>query len=320
MSDAPAVESASFSIDDAVESIKAPAPPADRAPDGKFAAKADDPAKVVDMAGKPIEDVKAEAPADDEEDPEFEIPAAEDGKEPVRLKFSKIYEGYEKAAKLEAELTEVKTKTQSVPAEYQSALQDIVSKRQEYIENLGVLQKAINPQQPSPLLIDPNSEHYNPDAYAQYMRQYQHQTKILEGIRADIDKQKSLQDEQKGTLSKARLAGEMEKMAKVWPEFSKDAKVRQEAANVLADMGFTKEEIDGIDDHRHLRIVKDALELRALKAKSAEAVKVVRAKPKLVKGAARSTTTGTSPAKSAAIGRFNQSFSIEDAVDALMSR
>lgn len=298
------------------------APTAPRGADGKFA-KAEKPeadaseAKVIDLkTGKPPE-VAADEAEEEDDDPEFEIPSGEEGKEPQRLKFSKIYEGYERAAKLEAEVNELKTVTQRVPEEYQTAMQDVMARRKDYIDRMEILERTINPVRPHAAYIDPASEHYNPDAYADGMRRFEQQSQLLRGVQADLNKQKKAQSDEEMTLRRVRLSGEIAKMKEVWPEFYRDSAVKGNVAKTLEEYGFTKEEIDGMDDHRHMRIVKDALELRALKAKQAEAVKVVRSKPKLVKGSARSTTDSKASTRHTAMSRLQASGSMDDGVRAL---
>ena len=83
-------------------------------------------AKAQEEAGQDAEEVEAkddaepEAKADDagaEEDDEafIEITPEEEGAEPVRLKVDEVYEGYQRAKQLEAELENVKT-TLAAPA------------------------------------------------------------------------------------------------------------------------------------------------------------------------------------------------------------
>ncbi len=330
MSDeATAVESPAFSIDDAVNSIAAPKPEAPRAPDGKFAPKesakedGSDDNKVVDLkTGKPAEAAKAQEPVtDDEDDPEIEVPSEKEGDQPKRLKLSQLWEGFERAEKLSKELEDVKTSAQRVPAEYASQIEETVKTRGDYIKGLEAIGRMIQPQRPSLEMLNPNSDKYDPDSYYQMARKFDADVENLRRVRAGIDEETRRQDAEKDVLTKAATARELEKLKAAWPEFDKDVKVRETVAKEMAEnYGFSFEEINAITDHRQLLVVRDAMELRALRAKQADAVKVVRAKPKLVKGAARSTTTGPSPAKSAAMGRFEKSFSLEDAIDALTSR
>ena len=327
---AAAVESPSFSIDDAVNSIAAPKAEAPRAPDGKFAPKTPaetaekaetEAAKVVDLkTGKPAEVAKAEAPAEDEEDLEFELPPEKEGEAAKRLKLSQLYEGYEKASKYETEIEQLRTQAKTVPAEYQSQLQETMATRSKYLEGLSVIEKMVNPQAPSLDMLNPSHQSYDPDGYYAGMQRFERDKQVLAAIKNDQTRLTKQQEAEQATLAKAHSARELEALHRAWPESKNPETLKKVAETLAKDYGFTNSEIENIGDHRQLLVIRDALELRALKAKQAEAVKVVRAKPKLVKGAARSTTTGPSPAKSAAMGRFEQSFSLEDAIDALTSR
>jgi hypothetical protein len=109
----------------------------------------EEPAKVVDLkTGKPAEAKKAEEPAVEDEDLEFELPADKDGEQPKRLKLSQLYEGFEKASVLEKELEETKARFSTVPEEYQTQVRATMETRSKYMESLRVMENFINPRQP----------------------------------------------------------------------------------------------------------------------------------------------------------------------------
>ena len=304
---------------------KALNPGPDRGTNGQFQAKTPaeeapkDDAKVVDLkTGKPAESAKTEAPAEEDDDPEFEIASEDEGKEPVRRKLSQLWEGFERAEKLSKELEDVKTSAQRVPAEYASQIEETVKARGDYIKGLEAIGRMIQPQRPSLEMLNPNSDKYDPDSYYQMARKFDADVENLRRVRAGIDEETRRQDAEKDVLTKAATARELEKLKAAWPEFDKDVKVRETVAKEMAESyGFTLEEINAITDHRHLLVVRDAMELRALKAKQADAVKVVRAKPKLVKGAARSTTDSKAAARSNAKAELHQTGSMAAAAKAL---
>lgn len=303
---------------------KALNPGPDRGTNGQFQAKAPaeeapkDDAKVVDLkTGKPAEAAKTEAVEEEDDDPEFEI-AAEEGKEPVRRKLSQLWEGFERAEKLSKELEEVKTSAQRIPAEYTTQLEETVKTRGDYIKGLEAIARMIQPQRPSLEMLNPNSDKYDPDSYYQMARKFDADVENLRRVRAGIDEETRRQDAEKDVLTKAATARELEKLKAAWPEFDKDVKVRETVAKEMAEnYGFSLEEINAITDHRQLLVVRDAMELRALKAKQADAVKVVRAKPTLVKGAARSTTDSKAAARSNAMAELHQTGSMAAAAKAL---
>lgn len=317
---------APLSIDSAASLMgKALNPGPDRGTNGQFQAKAPaeeapkDDAKVVDLkTGKPAEAAKTEAVEEEDDDPEFEI-AAEEGKEPVRRKLSQLWEGFERAEKLSKELEEVKTSAQRMPAEYMTQLEETVKTRGDYIKGLEAIGRMIQPQRPSLEMLNPNSDKYDPDSYYQMARKFDADVENLRRVRVGLDEETRRQDAEKDVLTKAATARELEKLKSAWPEFDKDVNVRTAVAKEMAERyGFTLDEINDIRDHRQLLVVRDAMELRALKAKQADAVKVVRAKPKLVKGAARSSTTDSkAAARSNAMAELQATGSMAAAAKAL---
>lgn len=317
---------APLSIDSAASLMgKALNPGPDRGTNGQFQAKAPaeeapkDDAKVVDLkTGKPAEAAKTEAVEEEDDDPEFEI-AAEEGKEPVRRKLSQLWEGFERAEKLSKELEEVKTSAQRMPAEYMTQLEETVKTRGDYIKGLEAIGRMIQPQRPSLEMLNPNSDKYDPDSYYQMARKFDADVENLRRVRVGLDEETRRQDAEKDVLTKAATARELEKLKSAWPEFDKDVNVRTAVAKEMAERyGFTLDEINDIRDHRQLLVVRDAMELRALKAKQADAVKVVRDKPKLVKGAARSSTTDSkAAARSNAMAELQATGSMAAAAKAL---
>jgi hypothetical protein len=295
-----------------------------RSSDGKFTSKTspetaetpvDDPAKVIDLkTGKPAEVAKVE---EDDEDLEFELPPEKEGEEAKRLKLSQLYEGYEKAAKLEAEIEQVRSQVKTVPAEYQTQIQETVQARAKYLEGLEMMERMVNPRQPSLDMMDPNSPKYDPDGYYAAARKFEQDRELIGAIRADRAKVSKAQEEQQSILAKAHVAREMESLNRAWPESKDPAALKRLADSLINDYGFSNEEIENISDHRQLLVVRDALELRALKAKQADAVKVVRAKPKLVKGAARSSTDPKATARSNAMSRLTATGSMDAAAEVI---
>lgn len=298
-----------------------------RAPDGKFAPKTPaetaekaetEPAKVVDLkTGKPAEVAKAEAPAEDDEDLEFELPPEKEGEQAKRLKLSQLYEGYEKASKYETELEQLRTQAKTVPAEYQTQLQETMATRSKYLEGLSVIERMVNPQAPSLDMLNPSHQSYDPDGYYAGMQKFERDKQVLAAIRNDQAKLTKQQEAERETLTKAHVAREMEALHRAWPESKNPETLKKVAETLVKDYGFTNTEIEAIGDHRQLLVIRDALELRALKAKSADAAKVVRAKPKLVKGAARPTTNPNESARSNAMNALRQTGSMDAAAAAL---
>ena len=294
-----------------------------RAPGGQFASRqpvevpepdapvVDD--KVVDLKTK--QPVKAEEPAP-EEDEYFEFPAEKDGEEPRRVKIDEVLAAYEELPKLKGELENVR-KTAPPPVDYVSGLQETVRARSQMMQGLEMLANALAPKDPPLDMLNPQSDKYNPEAYYDAKTAADKARADIRAINAEREKHQKAFEQEQEVITRAHQARETAALLQAWPEFAKEETKRELAESMRKTYGFTDNEINGIGDHRQMLVIRDALELRALKAKQAEAVQVVRQKPKLVKGAARTTTDSKTAARSAAMDRLRSTGSMDAAAEAL---
>lgn len=303
----------------------------EREPNGRFKGAekpAEDENKVVSLrpgqTDKAALDQKTEDPAPDEnkahsaeDDIEFEFEPEAEGKEPVRRKLSELVEAYEKASTLEKEIETLRSQASQVPAEYTAGLQQVVQDRGRYLQSLEYVAKLFNPAEPDPNLANPNHPNYDPQSYWAAKEAHDRSKTAIEQIRKEYEAEKAKQDEQTKLLLNAYMAREREALYKAWPEAKSPETAKQVAETLKRDYGFTDQEIAATSDHRMFLVVRDAMAFRASKAKEAEAVKVVRKLPKLVKGAARSTTDSKAAGRSQAMARLAETGSIHDAVKAI---
>jgi hypothetical protein len=83
--------------------------------------------------------------------------------------------------------------------------------------------------------------------------------------------------------------------------------------------GLDADTINSVSDARFFALAKDALAYRSQKATAQAAAKVVSAKPKLIPGKARSTINGKTATYQNAMGRLQQSGTVDDAASAIAS-
>lgn len=279
---------------------------------------AEDDTKVVDLkTGKPpVAEEQPKAEADDDEDPEFEIPG-EEGKEPTRRKLSELWDRFDKSVELEKEVETLRSQASQVPVEYTTGLQDAIQARGQYLKGLEFVSRLFNPVEPDPSLANPNHPNYNPDVYWAAKQAHDENVKAIQGLKAEHEQLSKEQRANVDAWNKAHLARERSALAKAWPESQNPEVSKQVTESLKRDYGFTPEEIAATTDHRMFLVIRDAMEFRASKAKQVEAVKVVRQKPKLVKGAARTTTDPKAAGRSSAMAKLAQTGSIHDAVAAV---
>lgn len=302
---------------------RADAPTQERAPNGRFAAKQptateqplaiepDD--KVVDLkTGKPPEEsVEEPAKAEDDADEFFEFAPEKDGEEPRRVKVDEVLAAYEELPKIKAELENVQ-KAAPAPPDYVSALTETVQARSQYMQGLQMVEQMIHPQDPPLDLLNQGHPSYDPDKYYALKSRFEQDRQQLATVQAEQKKVAEQQQRDNDVLVRAHVAKERAAIESAWPEFKQPETRKALIDGLTKAYGFTQDEINNIGDHRQLLVIRDALELRASKAKQADAVKVVRSKPKLVKGAARTTTDP----KAAQAGQAMQSLASSGSVDA----
>lgn len=284
-----------------------------RGDDGRFKAREAD-----------AKEVEAKAPdkaaeTEDDDDPFVEFPAEEEGKEPIRAKLSDVWNGYTKAQQLEKELETAKTSQRTLlPHEVETVVSQVNNERQRVIAQLEQLQRLQQPAPPNMALINPGHPEYNPEEFYRQTQAFQNARMRQSEIAAQIEAQQDASRKEQEALLVNRAQREWAEVQKVWPEYtqSKDA-AEKYRSELKANYGFDDATLNSVMDHRFFALAKDALASRQAKAKEAEAVKIVKAKPKLVSGIARQASTGQQRASQDGLKRLQVSGSLEDAASAL---
>lgn len=282
---------------------------------GKFAkpeaeAKAEPEAKAKDEP-----EAEAEAATDDED--YIELPADEEGKEPSKLKLTEVLEGYKKSQTLAQELEQVR-KAAPMPAEIERELATQVQARQQLTSVLQELYQATQPIAPDLELVNPNNlEKFNPGLYHQQVAAYQQKQFERQQLQQAYAQAQKEQVEQQKVLAEARYQREWAKATELWPELKDKTAITRVVDDVTKSYGFSLQEVQAIDDARVLAVLKDALAYRNGKAAQETAVKVVKAKPKLVRATARQSASGRTASAAQHMERLGKTGSMDDAVAAL---
>lgn len=290
---------------------------ATRGEDGKFAKKQQDAEqKQAEKAEKA--ETKQDDASDGDEDDYFEIEEpGEDGQpRPVRVKASEVWDGYQSAKQLRAELEQAK-KAQPIPEEQERALSEIVIEMQKYQRALDEWQKWAPVPAPSMDLINPASRDYNPEAYYTQMTQHRSALEQMAAVRAERDRVEKLQRQHNETLANQRHQRERSKVLELMPELRDKATADKFKADLIKHFGFDEAVIASVQDHRFYVLAKHALSNVNREAAAKEAVKVVRSKPKLIRASAKGTQTAAQARAFEASGRLSKSGSIDDAADAI---
>lgn len=245
-----------------------------------------------------------ESPVDEEY---FEIAPEKPGDKPVRLKASEVWQRYQDYDRLQNEMDEVR-KQNIAPQEWDQQILALTQMRGELMRNMQMQRSMIQPMEPDIELMNPSSQRYNPEAFYHQSRVAEQQRNELTRISHNMQQMQAEQDHQMSALNAAQMQRERGKLQQVWPELAN----KQEATRVRDELlrNYGRYGVDdgyiGRFDSAAFAIVKDALAYRRDQEARKAAVKVVRAKPKLVRAQGRDGTAPNSRRQAAAFQRLQQ--------------
>lgn len=290
-----------------------------RGEDGKFAK--DDEAEdgeaaegeTAEAEDKPDAEVSAEA------DEDFvEIPT-EDGKDPIRAPLSKVLELAAQAATYKEELAKAQ-QSGPLPEQIQQLVQSTLQERQKYLDALEQWTAVNKPVAPDYDLINPNSPKYDPGAYYEQAEAYRQRIQQHRAAEAEREKVSKVNEEHAKVLRASEHIAARTALLKQWPELSDQAYAKQVQTDLERLYGIDSKTLDQVLDPRFYLLARDALSSHKLKRAEATTAKLVKAKPKLIKGGARDAAP-TSAKRSASkhLERLSKTGSVDDATALLES-
>jgi hypothetical protein len=173
---------------------------------------------------------------------------------------------------------------------------------------------AIMPREPDPALISSD-----PNGYRQQLEAYKAQVGMLGRLGDDIRAfNERLAAEQAWAMGAAREE-QSRRLTERAPEFGREDYYRQfwnEAVRAGEFYGYTADELEQLDDHRHYLVLRDALAYRRIKARNARSrTRTDGLPPVITGGRRRSAEQARRERKDAAWARFNRNRSLRNAVD-----
>ncbi len=328
------------SIDDAVAAMPDLGSPSDKAAKvspagvrddkGRYAGKTKPAEKVA--AADPAADPKAEkvAPLDPEKlaaDPDaeddddwIELDPEEEGGQPQRHKLSEVYAGYQEAARLKAELEQLRAQppAKEAPEDYDRIVADTIVERQRYADAAQKWLQFQNPQKPPLEMLNPQSSNYDPDRYYALTQQFEAQVGQMRRVHEQLKQVEDANQKQQSEIATRQFEREKKELLTRWPEIKEPA-VQQELKSFLSKTyGIGPDVLERVVDHRLYLLGRDAMAYAKAQAKAESSVKVVKAKPRLVPSASRQTAKDLKSARlSDSMSKLQKSGSIEDAAEAL---
>lgn len=215
-------------------------------------------------------DAKQQEPAEEEADPEFEIPDAEGG-EPRKVKLSELLEAEREVSAFKEEKAAILTRVQTeATTQAQGMVQQTRAAMTEVGHQLKAVLQVMQPPRPPPVeWLNPQSQSYNPDQYHLARAQFEQNAQLYNFVQQasqGIARNQVALDEQ-------RDEREFKALAPHWPEFTDPVKGQATQHAFLEGMhkayGFTFEELDSVMvDHRQALVARDALKWREHEAKA----------------------------------------------------
>lgn len=269
------------------------------------------------------------APADDEaeaaedvsniDDEFFDVEVERDGK-PVRerMKASEVWAKAQDADRLRTEFDDYRRQNVA-PEQWDASIMEVHQTRQQLMHQLQIQRQALQPEMPNEDLLNEESPRYNPNLYGRQVSLARAQMQRVAVIENQMNGLKQDEERQTYALNHAQRQRETSKLHQFWPEIAdvKEAKkVTEEAVRYWGKHGVTEDLINSIPNSAYLAIVKDAIAFRRGQQAREAAVKVVRAKPKLVRAQARGNANPNQANLNSAMQRLRTTNSIEDAAAA----
>lgn len=200
-----------------------------------------------------------------------------------------------------AETETLRAEAQSIRDSYKQAEEQTIELIQAHAVQAASIQRAMEQQ----LLADFSGVNWadlqvrNPAEYIRLQQTLQARQGQLEEMKrnaiAFMEEQGNALKAQREHLQNTRLLREQEALMKAIPEWRDESVAnaeRQELARFMLARGYSEEEINAVDDHRALLLVRDAMKYRAQRdAGEVAKKKVIKLAKKIVKPGARQTAS-----------------------------
>lgn len=294
---------------------------------------------------------KARAPADEDEvenDAEGEEPEADDddsgdedglagqfvsipnpnGGEPLKVAVADLVQSHQTLGKIGENVNAVIQRAEE--RVYEASRERVQAYDQALNQGVQTLRTWLTalpmPQPPNPVMLDPNSQHYNPDAYNLGKYQYEQAMGMINNARGQLSQmtqQQQIAQQQREALEIEREKRLLIQADPTWGGDEKTWNSKRDA--LLADLdkyfGLSEAELDTITNHKFFLVAQAALEM----VKSREKAPSLKKQVKDV--AAKATPARKMPQSvidqkrgNASQQKLRKTGSVDAAAEALMSR
>lgn len=312
MNDSSTAQATGATVADAAERIESLLGPADSETDETQDAEASDAAEdEPEQSGEPEDGEQSDEQDDpDKADEQPELHTVKIAGEEVQVTLEEALKGYSR----EQDYTR---KTQALAEQSKAEMAAIAAARDEYLGKLQTVEKIIEANQPR---VDQSLRYSNPAEWSAQMLQHQQWAEQRRAVSAETGRLNAERSKQEASEREALAAREAEALLTALPEWKDPAVASAETAALREygqSIGFTNEELDDVLDHRAVRVLRDAMAYRDLKAKSGQVRSAVEAK-RVAKPGAASAPPSKAQDLQRAKQRLRQSGSVDDAEAAIL--
>lgn len=262
---------------------------------------------------------------EDEEEPGMNTTYAVkvDGEE-IEVSLDELVKGYSRQSdytRKTQELSQQRKEMQALQQQYQNEVMQIQSERQQYIDGLqNALQSSLSSLDEFASIDWERLRQTDPIEFVTKKDQFRDAQQRAQQIQYEQQVAAQRQQQELETARQKALVAERNSLIEKLPEWSdprKQAAMALELQSYASEQGFSKEELDGLIDHRSILVLRKAMLYD--KANSSEIVKKkLKGKPKVIKsGSGKGRKSIDSEKRSASMKRLKQSGRPEDAANLL---
>lgn len=168
----------------------------------------------------------------------------------------------------------------------------------------------------------PDNVQDDPVAYIQYQQQMETWNQWNDHLQKEHEELSTRQKQEQEKFARDYLQQEYSALVQKMPSLSDPAKhnaFKSEAKKVMAEYGFSPEEIDAVDNHRFYLVMRDLIRAKRLASKAQETKAVIQSKPKMISGGKRGDPNAAKRAHATErLSRLRESGSVRDGIASLM--
>jgi len=225
-----------------------------------------------------------ESSLDVDEDGSITVKTKIDGEE-GKVKFADLIKSYQLQGHVDKQVREA-AEVRKQAQEYVQQVQQQTQAQQSVIGKIAEA-KAIEAQLAQYQGLNWNAiEDSDPVQAMKLQRQFGELKQAYQAKVDDVNQTQQYIQQQQDQQSAASLESERQALLKACPEWSSAAVATKEKQAISADLkarGYSERDIQGLSDHRHVLLARDAMLYRAGKTATNAAEKQVRAAPKIIK-------------------------------------